>query len=30
MEITKLTTVFDIFDDEDAAVRSFGGPVAGV
>ena len=25
MEITKLTTIFEIFDDEDAAVRSFGG-----
>jgi len=31
MDITKLTTVFEIFDDEDEAVRSFGGPsVAGV
>ena len=30
MEITKLTTVFEIYDDEDAAVRSFGDPVAGV
>ena len=24
MEITKLTTVFEIFDDEEAALRSFG------
>ena len=31
MEITKLTTIFEIFDDEEAAVRSFGRPsVAGV
>ncbi len=30
MEITKLTTIFEIFDDEDAAVRSFAGPIAGV
>jgi anti-sigma B factor antagonist len=28
MEITKLTTIFEIFDDEEAAVRSFGGPSA--
>jgi anti-sigma B factor antagonist len=28
MEITKLSTIFEIFDDEDAAVRSFGGPAA--
>ena len=25
MDITKLTTVFEIFDDEEEAVRSFGG-----
>jgi anti-anti-sigma factor len=30
MEITKLSTIFEIFEDEEAAVRSFGGPVAGV
>jgi len=26
MEITKLSTIFEIFDDEDEAVRSFGTP----
>jgi anti-sigma B factor antagonist len=26
MAITKLTTVFDVFDSEDEAVRSFGAP----
>ena len=30
MEITKLTTIFEIFDNEDAAVRSFDDPIAGV
>ena len=30
MEITRLTTVFEIFTNEDAALRSFGTPVAGV
>jgi anti-anti-sigma factor len=29
MDVTKLTTVFEIFEDEEAAVRSFG-PVARV
>jgi anti-anti-sigma factor len=29
MDITKLTTVFEIFEDEEAAVRSFG-PMASV
>jgi hypothetical protein len=29
MDITKLTTVFEIFHDEEAAIRSFG-PIAGV
>jgi anti-anti-sigma factor len=29
MDVTKLTTVFEIFDDEEAAIRSFG-PVASV
>jgi anti-anti-sigma factor len=30
MDITKLTTVFEIFDDEGKAVRSFGPSAAGV
>jgi anti-sigma B factor antagonist len=30
MDITKLTTVFEIFDDEEKAVRSFGPSAAGV
>jgi anti-anti-sigma factor len=29
MDVTKLTTVFQIFEDEEAAIRSFG-PAAGV
>ena len=29
MDITKLTTVFEIFHDEEAAIRSFG-PITGV
>jgi anti-sigma B factor antagonist len=28
MEITKLNTIFEIFRDEEAAIRSFGGPPA--
>jgi anti-sigma B factor antagonist len=30
MEITKLTTVFEIFTSEDDAIKSFGVPAAGV
>jgi len=30
MDITKLTTVFEIFDNEEAAIKSFSTPVAGV
>ena len=30
MDITKLTTVFEIFDNEEKAVRSFGPSAAGV
>jgi hypothetical protein len=29
MDITKLTTVFEIFQDEEEAIRSFG-PITGV
>ena len=30
MDITKLTTVFEVFDDEESAVKSFGGAAHGV
>lgn len=30
MDITKLTTVFEIFNDEEAAIKSFSTPVSGV
>ena len=30
MDITKLTTVFEVFDDEESAVKSFGGATHGV
>ena len=30
MDITKLTTVFQMFDDEESAVKSFGGATHGV
>lgn len=30
MDITKLTTVFQVFDDEESAVKSFGGATHGV
>ena len=30
MDITKLTTVFQVFDDEESAVKSFGASIHGV
>ena len=30
MNITKLTTIFQVFDDEESAVKSFGGATHGV